>query len=1119
MGLEEVGNHSNESTEIRPPSSSWITNSAGSSSGHGSDISNSSHRCLQLLSDGETQLDELNIKQKLRSRCDVKGEGVKRGPMMANHISPLDLSSNLENITDDAFDHNLIEAKDGHYSSRRCQVSRTPSPHEFLGVRCQNRRRSPSTPRSRPGSPGRCPSPAGSIDNQYIENVVRKVKKARKARLYLLQQPGPHSFVVGGDSPEHKYRVMVGPQTCTCSRGPHCIHVLFIMLRVFRVSENDPLMFSKQLKNFEVESLFSSYEKVKQLRLQKTEQKFSSDEFELVKKSSTEQLNIACANNEEGELCSICLLDMVDGESLVFCARGCRNKLHHRCISIWAEECKRQGEPFLCPLCRTPWEKDLQVITDSTENEIPPTSSVKLHRTNNRRTRFDSKEMFKAVNLFGEMVGADIDACLYSRDWRIRETALCWLNKEIGKKLNQFTTAKDDIIRCSCQILSTAISDPVYNVYYASVQCLKILLAQATLSEARTQDLFQPILDIIIKRSSENHTKFGNLSLNTIGYICHLDPLDGFQFVLKSIFRLSANKDSWNLILGGLCVLKELVDEFPAKFRINSQFNRDNNIIFERLKTVLRLLWTAMRIPHSTVVTKARTVCLSLAPFCLPLPSLFHYLRTVGLADTVLNSKLSSLVDDEPASPVNCKGRASLFRRSSVSHIPSCGGVSPGKESSEDSYLDELHVESKKQTSTNLSRPTLSPVPSPSVRPLNRAARPNYLPLKKEPPSKQVTSLVSPRCVKPNRSHVPLISTRQNSEQMKSPSKRFHHLIAPIKTNVISNRQNLLPPKRDKDFCCLIEVQPEQVDRRFERTESKPDINELVANCSEDNGDDRSRLNYVEHVHWKKGCVLGMGAFSTCFQARDIKTGVLMAVKQVSFCRNSYDEQEKVKKCIEEEIRMMSRLNHPNVVRCLGATRQENHFNVFVEWMAGGSVSNLLEKFGVFSESVIINYSHQVLSGLSYLHSNHILHRDLKGANLLIDSSGRHLRIGDFGAAARMAFNSTVLGEFQGQLLGTIAFMAPEVLRGDSYGRSCDLWSVGCCVIEMATSKPPWNSTDVSNHLALIYKIARTQEPPPIPDHLSPQTKDLVFKCLEVCSHLRPSADQLLQHPVFMNGL
>jgi len=70
---------------------------------------------------------------------------------------------------------------------------------------------------------------------------------------------------------------------------------------------------------------------------------------------------------------------------------------------------------------------------------------------------------------------------------------------------------------------------------------------------------------------------------------------------------------------------------------------------------------------------------------------------------------------------------------------------------------------------------------------------------------------------------------------------------------------------------------------------------------------------------------------------------------------------------------------------------------------------------------------------------------------------------------------TTVSGEFQGQLLGTIAFMAPEVLRGERYGRSCDVWSVGCCMIEMASSKPPWKENCMSNHLALMYKVSNSQ--------------------------------------------
>ncbi|XP_010181515.1 PREDICTED: mitogen-activated protein kinase kinase kinase 1, partial [Mesitornis unicolor] len=235
-------------------------------------------------------------------------------------------------------------------------------------------------------------------------------------------------------------------------------------------------------------------------------------------------------------------------------------------------------------------------------------------------------------------------------------------------------------------------------------------------------------------------------------------------------------------------------------------------------------------------------------------------------------------------------------------------------------------------------------------------------------------------------------------------------------------------------------------------------------------GHTKAKHHYREDAEWLKGQQIGLGAFSSCYQAQDVGTGTLMAVKQVTYVRNTSSEQEEVVEALREEIRMMSHLNHPNIIRMLGATCEKSNYNLFIEWMAGGSVAHLLSKYGAFKESVIINYTEQLLRGLSYLHENQIIHRDVKGANLLIDSTGHRLRIADFGAAARLASKGTGAGEFQGQLLGTIAFMAPEVLRGQQYGRSCDVWSVGCVVIEMACAKPPWNAEKHSNHLALIFK-------------------------------------------------
>ena len=162
--------------------------------------------------------------------------------------------------------------------------------------------------------------------------------------------------------------------------------------------------------------------------------------------------------------------------------------------------------------------------------------------------------------------------------------------------------------------------------------------------------------------------------------------------------------------------------------------------------------------------------------------------------------------------------------------------------------------------------------------------------------------------------------------------------------------------------------------------------------------DGQYKREYREGVDWTKGTVLGTGAYSTCYQARDVETGTLMAAKQISFCRNSEEEQERVETLIREEVLLISGkavnhkacqsfltllisgLQHPHIVRMYGAIQEAAHINVFVEWMAGGSIASLLDKHGVFTESVITRYLHQILLGLEYLHSNGVLHRDLKGS-------------------------------------------------------------------------------------------------------------------------------------------
>eukprot|EP00093_Oithona_nana_P012587 12587.XXX_477169_473945_1 [CDS] Oithona nana genome sequencing. len=139
-------------------------------------------------------------------------------------------------------------------------------------------------------------------------------------------------------------------------------------------------------------------------------------------------------------------------------------------------------------------------------------------------------------------------------------------------------------------------------------------------------------------------------------------------------------------------------------------------------------------------------------------------------------------------------------------------------------------------------------------------------------------------------------------------------------------------------------------------------------------------LLYSEGKQWSKSFMLGSGAFSTCFQARDVETGTLMAVKQIQLNRTGLqNEEEKVNILLQQEIDLMSMLDHPNLIRFYGVVEEAAQLNIFVEWMPGGSVARLLDKHGAFTENVILKYTQQILQGLSYLHSMGIIHRDLKG--------------------------------------------------------------------------------------------------------------------------------------------
>ncbi|KAL7177697.1 hypothetical protein ACSBR2_030960 [Camellia fascicularis] len=263
-------------------------------------------------------------------------------------------------------------------------------------------------------------------------------------------------------------------------------------------------------------------------------------------------------------------------------------------------------------------------------------------------------------------------------------------------------------------------------------------------------------------------------------------------------------------------------------------------------------------------------------------------------------------------------------------------------------------------------------------------------------------------------------------------------------------------------------------------------------------------------IQWRKGELIGCGAFGRVYMGLNIDSGALLAIKQVSIAANS-TSKEKIQahiREVEEEVNLLKNLSHPNIIRYLGTTREEDSLNILLEIVPGGSISSLLEKFGSFPESVIRMYTKQLLLGLEYLHRNGIMHRDIKGANILVDNKGC-IKLADFGASKKVVELATMTGAKS--MKGTPYWMAPEVILQTGHSFSADIWSVGCTVIEMATGKPPWSQQ--YQEVAALFHIGTTKSHPPIPEHLSVEAIDFLLKCMQKEPNLRPTASDLLQHP------